>query len=223
MKIYLASGNKNKKREMQELLPEHEILIPSEQGIEFNPKETGLTFYENSLIKAKYLYDIVHCPVIADDSGICVDALSGAPGIYSSRYAGPEFMKGKADGSKIPQEEQNKILIQQLNEALKNDKKAAAPYLHGPRSCHYTCAMVLYLGQDRLYVAQETFEGTLIENIEESRGNGGFGYDPIVYLPEYKKTVAEISADEKNAISHRGKAVRALQTLISQKFVFFEN
>ena len=125
MKIYLASGNKNKKREMQELLPEHEILIPSEQGIEFNPKETGLTFYENSLIKAKYLYDIVHCPVIADDSGICVDALSGAPGIYSSRYAGPEFMKGKADGSKIPQEEQNKFLIQQLNEALKNDKKAA--------------------------------------------------------------------------------------------------
>ena len=218
MKIYLASGNKNKKREMQELLPEHEILIPSEQGIEFNPKETGLTFYENSLIKAKYLYDIVHCPVIADDSGICVDALSGAPGIYSSRYAGPEFMKGKADGSKIPQEEQNKFLIQQLNEALKNDKKAVAPYLHGPRSCHYTCAMVLYLGQDRLYVAQETFEGTLIENIEESRGNGGFGYDPIVYLPEYKKTVAEISADEKNAISHRGKAVRALQTLISQKF-----
>ncbi|MCR4742233.1 MAG: RdgB/HAM1 family non-canonical purine NTP pyrophosphatase [Treponema sp.] len=214
MKIYLATGNKNKKREMQELLPEHEILIPSDQGIEFNPDETGLTFYENSLIKAKYLFDIVHCPVIADDSGICVDALSGAPGIYSSRYAGPDFMKGKADGSKIPQEDQNKFLIQQLNDALKNDNKVKGAYLHGPRSCHYTCAMVLYLGEDRLYVAQETFEGTLIENIEESRGNGGFGYDPIVYLPEYKKTVAEISADEKNAISHRGKAVRALQTLI---------
>ena len=87
---------------MCELLSEHTILIPSDEGIDFDPDETGTTFYENSLIKARTLYDIVHCPVIADDSGICVDALGGAPGIFSSRYAGPDFMHGKPDGTKIP-------------------------------------------------------------------------------------------------------------------------
>lgn len=214
MKIYLATGNKNKKREMCELLPEHTILIPSDEGIDFDPDETGTTFYENSLIKARTLFEIVHCPVIADDSGICVDALGGAPGIYSSRYAGPDFMKGKPDGTKISQEEQNIFLIQQLNDAIAKGNLPKGEYLHGERSCHYTCAMVMYCGADRLYVAQETFEGTLIKDIKDQAGDGGFGYDPIVFLPEYNKTVAEITADEKNAISHRGKAVRALQRII---------
>ncbi|MBR5645745.1 MAG: non-canonical purine NTP pyrophosphatase [Treponema sp.] len=214
MKIYLATGNKNKKREMIQLLPEHEIVIPSDENINFDPDETGTTFYENSLIKAKALYDIVHCPVIADDSGICVDALGGAPGIYSSRYAGPSFMKGKPDGTKISQEEQNAFLIAQLNDVIKRGNLPDAQYLHKERSCHYTCAMVLYLGPDRLFVAQETFEGTLINRIEDSCGDGGFGYDPIVFLPEYNKTVAQISAEEKNSISHRGKAVRVIQKII---------
>lgn len=214
MKIYLATGNLNKKREMQEILAEHEILIPSDEGINFNPDETGSTFYENSLIKAKALYDIVKHPVIADDSGICVDALSGVPGIYSSRYAGETFPQGRPDEKKISQEEQNISLIDQLNKALKNNRLPSAAYLNGPRSCHYTCAMVLYAGNDRLFVAQETFEGTLIEKIEDQAGNGGFGYDPIVFLPEFNKTVAQLTADEKNAISHRGKAVRALKKLI---------
>ena len=169
MKIYLATGNKNKKREMCELLPEHTILIPSDEGIAFDPDETGTTFYENSLIKARTLYDIVHCPVIADDSGICVDALGGAPGIYSSRYAGPEFMHGKPDGTKISQEEQNIFLIQQTNDAIKSGSLPKMAYLHGERSCHYTCAMVMYCGPDRLFVAQETFEGALIETTFLSR------------------------------------------------------
>ncbi len=214
MKIYLATGNKNKKKEMCELLPEHTILIPSDENIDFSPEETGTTFYENSLIKARTLYDIVGCPVIADDSGICVDALGGAPGIYSSRYAGPAYMQGKPDGSKISQEEQNIFLIQQLNEAIAKGNLPKGAYLNGQRSCHYTCAMVLYCGTDRLFVAQETFEGTLIKDIKEQAGNGGFGYDPIVFLPQYNKTVAQITADEKNAISHRGKAVRALKKII---------
>ena len=214
MKIYLATNNQHKKKEMCELLPEHTILTPADEGIDFNPDETGSTFYENSLIKAKALYEIVKSPVIADDSGICVDALGGAPGIYSSRYAGPDFMQGKPDGSKISQEEQNILLINQLNDALKNENLPSASYLHGERSCHYTCAMVLYCGSDRLFVAQETFEGILIKDINEQAGNGGFGYDPIVFLPEYQKTVAQISADEKNAISHRGKAVKALKLII---------
>lgn len=214
MKIYLATGNKNKKKEMVELLPEHTIVIPSDEGIDFDPEETGTTFYENSLIKAKALYEIVHCPVIADDSGICVDALNGAPGIYSSRYAGPDFMKGKPDGSKISQEEQNIFLISQLNEALKKENLPKAEYLNGKRSCHYTCAMVLYMGADRIVIAQETFEGTLIDDINQQAGSGGFGYDPIVYLPQYNKTVAEITAEEKNAISHRGKAVKIIQKIL---------
>lgn len=214
MKIYLATANKHKKKEMVELLPEHTIVIPSDEGIDFDPEETGTTFYENSLIKAKALYEKVHCPVIADDSGICVDALEGAPGIYSSRYAGPDFIQGKKDGSKISQEEQNILLIKQLNDKLKSNKLPKAQYLNGNRSCHYTCAMVLYCGPDRLFVAQETFEGTLIDDANDSRGNGGFGYDPIVFLPEYNKTVAEISAEEKNRISHRGKAVKTIKKII---------
>lgn len=214
MKIYLATGNKNKKREMEQLLPSHTILIPSDEGIDFDPEETGSTFYENSLIKARTLYELVHCPVIADDSGICVDALGGAPGIYSSRYAGPGFVQGKPDGSKISQEEQNIFLISQLNEAIKKGNLPSGAYLHGERSCHYTCAMVMYMGTDRLFVAQETFEGILIDDINKKAGNGGFGYDPIVFLPEFGKTVAELTAYEKNEISHRGKAVRALKRII---------
>lgn len=214
MKIYLATGNKNKKKEMVELLPEHTIVIPSDEGIEFDPDETGTTFYENSLIKAKALYEIVHCPVIADDSGICVDALGGAPGIYSSRYAGPDFMKGKPDGTKISQEDQNKFLISQTNEAIKQNNLPKSEYLNGKRSCHYTCAMVLYMGADRIVIAQETFEGSLIDDIDKQAGSGGFGYDPIVFLPQFNKTVAEISAEEKNAISHRGKAVKIIQNIL---------
>lgn len=216
MKIYLATNNKNKKKEMAQILKGHQIVTPADEGIEFDPEETGVTFYENSLIKAKALYDIVHNPVIADDSGICVDALGGSPGIYSSRYAGPSYPQGTPDGHKISQEEQNVFLIQELNDAIKNGSLPPAPYLNGPRSCHYTCAMVLYCGDDRLYVAQETFEGTLIDDINKQAGTGGFGYDPIVFLPQYNKTVAQISAEEKNAISHRGKAVRAIQRIIEK-------
>ena len=150
-KLYLASGNKHKQKEMQELLPDFEIRIPSDDGIEFAPIEDGKSFYENSLIKARALWNLVHEPVIADDSGICVSALKGEPGIYTSRYAGPNFMHGKPDGSKISQEEQNRFLIEQLNATGSRD-----------RSCHYTCAMVLLLNPERFFVAQETFEGELI-------------------------------------------------------------
>lgn len=206
MKIYLATGNLNKKREVQELFPEHTVVIPKDEGIAFDPEETGTTFYENSLIKAKVLWDMVHCPVLADDSGICVDALDGAPGIYSSRYAGPDFMKGKPDGTKISQDEQNNFIVQQTSDAIK------AGYAGG-RKAHYTCAMVLYMGPDRLFVCQETMEGEIIDDISNARGTGGFGYDPLFYLPEFGKTAAELTADEKNAISHRGKASRLLKKL----------
>lgn len=202
-RLYLASGNKHKREEMQHILPDYEIRIPNDDGIDFDPIENGSTFYENSLIKAKALWNLVHEMVIADDSGLCVEALGGEPGIYTSRYAGPDFMHGMPDGRKISQAEQNKLLIEQLNSTGSKN-----------RNCHYTCAMVLLLNPDRFFVAQETFEGELIDSIEKQAGTGGFGYDPIVFLPQYGKTVAEISAEEKNKISHRGKAVRAIEKLL---------
>ena len=219
MKIYLASGNKNKKREMQQLFPDHEIVIPSDEGIAFDPIENGTTFYENSLIKAKSLWQIVHAPVLADDSGICVDALGGKPGIYSARYAGPEYEKGLPDGQKISQDEQNRFLIQQTNDSLaKNpDIKKKYPecaFLNGKRSAHYVCAIVFYVGSDKFYVAQETMEGALIENIEDARGTGGFGYDPLFFLPQFNKTAAEITAEQKNLISHRGKASAQIKKIV---------
>jgi XTP/dITP diphosphohydrolase len=219
MKIYLATGNSNKKREMAEIFPEHTIVIPKDEGIDFDPEETGSTFYENSMIKARTLWNIVHCPVVADDSGICADALEGAPGVWSSRYAGPCYMKGRPDGAKIPQAEQNKFLIEQVNDAIASgidvsSRKNEGLFPNGPRSCRYVCAMVLYLGPSRFYISQETMEGTLVESIESAAGTGGFGYDPLVFLPQYGKTAAQISAAEKNAISHRGKAARALRKII---------
>lgn len=219
MKIYLATGNLNKKREMQELFPEHTIVIPKDEGISFDPDETGSTFYENSMIKASALWNIVHCPVFADDSGICVDALKGIPGIYSSRYSGPEFPKGKPDGSKTPQIDQNTMLINQLNDTLSGvtDYKALNPsgqFLNGSRSCHYVCSMVLYLGPDRFYIAQETMEGSLVSDIKDARGDGGFGYDPLFVLPNSTKTAAELSPEQKNEISHRGKAAKIIQNIV---------
>ncbi|MBQ3824802.1 MAG: non-canonical purine NTP pyrophosphatase, partial [Spirochaetaceae bacterium] len=101
MKIYLATGNEHKKREMQRIFSDFEIVIPKDEGIDFDPEETGNSFFENSLIKAKSLFDVVKAPVIADDSGLCVDALGGEPGVYTSRYAGKDAMHGRSDGKKI--------------------------------------------------------------------------------------------------------------------------
>ena len=95
MEIFLASGNKHKQKELASIFAQHTVLIPSDIGIDFDPEETGTTFVDNSVIKAHALWDIVHKPVIADDSGICVDILYGAPGIYSARYAGKDDPKGE--------------------------------------------------------------------------------------------------------------------------------
>ena len=221
MTLYLASGNLHKKHEMQDICRPHTILIPADKGIAFNPEETGKTFFENSLIKARALWEIVREPVLADDSGICVDILGGRPGIYSARYAGSEFPQGKPDGIGLPQEQKNKLLLDEVKKAEQSaslsgasEEKGGTQNAGGTRSCRYVCAMVLYFGKDRFYCVQETMEGTLIEDISEERGKGGFGYDPIVFLREYGKTVAELSDEEKNAVSHRGKAARKILQLL---------
>ncbi len=204
MKIYFATGNAHKRIEMQQLFSTHQIVMPSDEGIQFDPEETGKSFLENSMIKALALWNIVQKPVIADDSGLCVDCLGGAPGIYSSRYAGPHFMHGRPDGKKIAQQDQNRMLIDQVNETHSSD-----------RTCRYVCAMVCMITPNRFFTAQETMEGSLICNLSDAAGSGGFGYDPIVLLPQFGKTVAQISSDEKNAISHRGKAARALLQIVN--------
>lgn len=205
MKIYLATGNEHKKREMQRIFSDFEIVIPKDEGIDFDPEETGNSFFENSLIKAKSLFDIVNAPVIADDSGLCVDALGGEPGVYTSRYAGKDAMHGRSDGKKISQAEQNRLLLEQVNETHSEGDA---------RSCHYVCSLTCYVGKDRFFNAQETMEGFLIDNIEDAAGCGGFGYDPIVIIKSYGKTVAELTDEQKDEISHRGKAARALYSVV---------
>jgi XTP/dITP diphosphohydrolase len=202
MTIFLASGNAHKKMEMQALFPDITLKMPLEAGIEFAPEETGDSFVENALIKAKVLYQMVKLPVIADDSGLCIDALGGAPGIYSARYAGD-----------TPQHEKNRLLLAETNAAIEK----AETRFENPRSCRFVCAMVLLLSQDRFFVAQETMEGRLVSTIDAAKGDGGFGYDPIVIPDGYIKTVSELSEDEKNQISHRGKAARRIMFSFPEK------
>jgi XTP/dITP diphosphohydrolase len=219
MIIYLATGNRHKKIEMAKICKEHTILIPSDKNIVFNPVENGATFSANSLIKAESLWNQVHQTVLADDSGICIDALDGIPGIYSARYAGISHPQGYPGSHEILQSEQNRMIIDHTNIALEKKYGSKLAVMTKKdrmnlRSCHYVCAMTLYISKDVFYCVQETFEGQLLESLDEQRGSGGFGYDPIIYLPEYDKTIAELDEGEKNKISHRGKASRKILQLL---------
>ena len=202
MQVWFASGNIHKKKELAAILsasaPERagwELKIPSEAGFSFGPDETGSTFLENALIKAVELHRLLAekgmlrrgDAVIADDSGICVDALEGRPGIHSAYY-----------GNVKSGEEQNALLLEELGDTA-------------TRSAYFVCAMVLYYSPDRFFVAQETFEGELVK---EAQGKGGFGYDPILYIPALGRTVAELTEDEKNSISHRGKAGKTIANIL---------
>ncbi|MDD7417120.1 MAG: RdgB/HAM1 family non-canonical purine NTP pyrophosphatase [Treponemataceae bacterium] len=214
MEIFLASSNEHKKHEMEELFKDYTIITPKDINLNFDPIEDGKSFVENSLIKAKALYEIVKKPVLADDSGICVDALDGKPGIYSARYCGR--LKNKVDGHKLSQNEQNGLLIEDVNLTLK--EKNLDPKKRENRSCRYVCSLILYYGKDQFLCSQETLEGILLDDINESRGTTGFGYDPIIFLPEFGKTVAELTEEEKNSISHRGKAAELIAKAMKNLF-----
>lgn len=193
MEIVLATGNMHKLREITEILPGHRIVLPKELGIDFAYEETGATYLDNALGKAQELYRQVNRPVIADDSGISVPALGGAPGVYSARFGADE---GLADLDDIGRYE---LLLEKM--------KGAAD-----RSAFYVCCMVLVLEDYRFFVCQETLHGELTT---APVGSGGFGYDPIFLLPERNKTVAQISAQEKHNISHRGKAGRRVGEILT--------
>ncbi|MDR0553770.1 MAG: non-canonical purine NTP pyrophosphatase [Treponema sp.] len=205
MTLWFASGNAHKKQELQAILGEsaenYRIMSPAEAGIAFDPLESGSDFLENALIKARALYRILAeqgkaAPVIADDSGLCVDALGGKPGIRSARY-------GSTDGKKLKDAERNALLLSELGD-------------NPLRKARFVCAMALLLSEDRFYVVQETLEGEIITpDLGLGRGTGGFGYDPLLYLPDRGLTVAELTPDEKKRLSHRGKAGRAIAAFLT--------
>ena len=190
MKILLATSNKHKLEEFAALFPGVSLAIPAELGIPFAPEETGSSFFENAFLKAEALFGASGQPVLADDSGLCVDALGGQPGVHSARF-------GSEGGIALSDAERNALLLSRM----KGEKN---------RTCRFVCCLVLYLGAGRFFAAQETLEGLLLD---APRGEAGFGYDPIVFLPDLGKSVAELSAEEKNRVSHRGKSARAIQGL----------
>lgn len=208
MTLILATNNEDKRRELGEILTDHELLLPTDLGLRFSHEETGTSFHENALGKAQALFDMIRdtataepaqrgttfTGVIADDSGISVNALDGRPGIYSARYGSP------TEGPDLEDAERNALLLKELNGS--EDRRA-----------HYTCCMALVLSRDRYFLCQETWNGEIAT--QPSDGPHGFGYDPIVYVPEEGLTVAEISPERKNAISHRGKAARDIAGLVS--------
>lgn len=187
--IILATRNRHKTRELSEIFG-NSILLKDLTSINFNKEiiEDGNSFIENAMIKCKTVHEATGLPVLADDSGLCVEAMGGKPGIHTARYGGV----GLND-------------VQRYELMLKEMKGQTN------RNAAYICALVLYISPTRFYIVQEDCCGTLLES---PVGNGGFGYDPIFFTPVYGKGMAEISEEEKNAISHRGKAAFAMKNLI---------
>ncbi len=192
MRVVLASGNAGKVRELRQLLEPLNIeVLPQSDFNVPNVAETGLSFVENAILKARHAAMHAQLPAIADDSGIEVDALQGAPGIYSARYAG----EGASDADNV------RKLIRELS---------TVPAAN--RTARYRCALVFMRWEKdpSPIVCQASWEGRLLD---APRGSGGFGYDPIFELPDRGLTAAELQPAEKNALSHRGKA---LQMLVAQ-------
>lgn len=189
MRLVLATGNAGKLRELRGLLPvpAFEVLALSDFTASA-AEETGLTFVENAILKARFAAAASGLPAIADDSGLEVDALGGAPGIYSARYAGEH----------ASDEDNLQKLVATLHGRPSNE-----------RTARYRCALVFMrsAADASPLIVQTSWEGRIID---APRGSGGFGYDPIFELPERGLTVAELSAQEKNQISHRGRALREL-------------
>ena len=189
-KIIFATKNQNKMKEIREILADrdYEILSMEEAGISLDIVEDGTTFEENALIKAKAIRDLVKdAIVLADDSGLAIDYLNGAPGIYSSRF----------EVEDTPYSVKNQILL---------DKLSGVP--EEKRTARFVCAMAAAFPDGTDQVVRGTIEGIIGY---EPAGENGFGYDPIFYVPEFGCTTAQMPAEQKNSISHRGKALRMIR------------
>ena len=187
MKLVLASKNPHKLVEMRDILSQLgvEVVLESDVGVDVDVEETGTTFEENAFLKAHAVMEASGLPAIADDSGLCVDALGGAPGVYSARYGGPEL----DDAGRY------RLLLENLRGQLDR------------RGKFVSAICCCFPNGDRVEARGEC-PGTIAY---APRGEGGFGYDPVFFLPGLKKTFAQLTPEEKNAVSHRGAALRAFR------------
>ena len=185
MKLVLASKNVKKMREMNDILSGMgvEVCLQADVGIDVDVEETGTTFEENSRLKAQAVMEASGLPAIADDSGLCVDALNGAPGVYSARYGG--------EGLSDP--ERYRMLLDNMRGQM-------------TRTAKFVSVITCCFPNGDVLSARGECPGTIAY---APMGEGGFGYDPVFFVPELKKTFAQLTADEKNAVSHRGKALEA--------------
>lgn len=192
MKFVLASHNDHKLSEMRKILGELgvEVVLESDVGLDIEVDETGETFEENSLLKAKAVMEASGLPAIADDSGLCVDALDGAPGVYSARYGG----EGLSD------QDRYRLVL----EALKGQLSRSAKFISVVTAC--------FPGGDVL-TARGECPGTIAY---APQGDNGFGYDPVFFVPSLRKTFAQMTPEEKNAISHRGKALEKFKVALEE-------
>ena len=192
MKLVLASQNKKKIKEMNEILAQLgvEVMSQAEAGVNVDVEETGTTFEENSLLKAKAVMEASGLPAIADDSGLCVDCLNGAPGVYSARYGG----EGLDDTGRY------KLLLENMRGQM-------------PRTAKFVSVITCCFPNGDVITARGECPGTIAF---APMGEGGFGYDPVFFVPQLKKTFAQLTAEEKNAISHRGRALEVFKVKLEE-------
>lgn len=195
--ILFATGNEGKMREIRSILADTgaRVLSMKEAGVSIDIEENGITFEENALIKARAVSAALtkaDCVVLADDSGLVIDALNGEPGIYSARYMGED----------TSYEVKNTNLIERL-EGVPDEKRTA----------RFVCAIAAVMPDGREFTVKAAIEGRIGY---EQKGEGGFGYDPIFYVPEFGKTTAELTAEEKNRVSHRGKALEQMKEVLRE-------
>lgn len=185
MKVILASKNQHKLTELSSILSKlgFEIALESDYGLDIEVEETGVTFEENSLLKAEAVMKASGMPVLADDSGLMVDALSGAPGVYSARY-----------GNKKSDAERTAYLLENMKDIP-----------DAQRGARFVCVITCLFPDGKKIVARGECPGVIAR---APKGENGFGYDPVFYLPEYGMTYAELPAEQKNAISHRARALQ---------------
>lgn len=196
MKVVLASQNRHKLAEIQAILDKYdmELVLQSDLGVHIDVEETGTTFEENSELKARAVMEATGLPAIADDSGLCVDVLGGAPGIYSARYGAPECV---TDWDRL------NFLLENLRGVRSEE-----------RTARFVCVITLLYPEGRKLVARGTCEGMIAH---EPGGEDGFGYDPIFYLPRFGCTFAQMGANQKNAISHRANALNRLCKMLEER------
>ena len=195
MKVVLASQNKHKLAEIQAILSrfDMELVLQSELGLHIDVEETGASFEENSMLKARAVVEATGLPAIADDSGLCVDVLGGEPGIYSARYGAPECVTDR----------------DRLNHLLENLRGVRSE----ERTARFVCVITLLRPDGSSLIARGSCEGLITF---EPRGEDGFGYDPVFYVPAMGCTFAQMGADRKNAISHRANALARLETMLEE-------